>query len=47
MHIGFKESDEMKMWSENIQVCIDYRHWERIFMAMGGPEKILEDRKKS
>ena len=31
VHIGFQNMEELKKWPEPIQICIDYRHWLRIY----------------
>ena len=36
VHIGFKKSEDLQKWAENIQLCIDYRHWERLYKSLTG-----------
>ena len=31
VHIGFADLDELIKWSNAVQLCIDYRHWEKIY----------------
>lgn len=32
VHIGFDSAEQMKEWADAIQVCIDYKHWQRIYI---------------
>ena len=34
VHIGFEDVDTLVKWSDAIQICIDYKHWQRIYIEM-------------
>lgn len=36
VHVGFKDATQLKIWAENIQLCIDYRQWEKVYKCFTG-----------
>lgn len=34
VHIGFQNLEVMKQWAEAVQLCIDYRHWKRLYIQV-------------
>jgi hypothetical protein len=38
VHFGFKMEDQKRLWVSLVELCIDFKHWQRIYTQMGPNE---------
>ena len=34
VHIGFENAEVMKEWADAVQLCIDFKHWQRLYIEI-------------